>query len=263
MKLSNQWLQRQTKLGEQRFTSRQTRLREFKSPSQFLRKIMNIKYIIIHHSALNSLEFDPQFDVINNGHKERNWGTVSKPIYAKKSKRGYYVQYHYFIESNGKVKRGRGENEVGWHCGHWKTNKSSIAICLAGNFDEELPTKEQKESLTNILKDLKLAYPNAEIKYHRDIKPTHCPGLRISKDWAKNLILNDNNMRYVKSETKEQYLLDDRLMIGLNIGDESELIILIARGLTEAPAPITDEELCEYEIYPLVRKSRFRDLLGF
>jgi len=165
-----------------------------------------IKFIILHHSALNSLEFEPQFDIINNGHKRKNWGDKQNPVYAKKSQLGYYIQYHYFIESSGIIKMGRKENEIGWHCGNWEANKSSISICLAGNFDQELPTEEQKKSLTKLLKELKLKYPKAEIKGHRDFVATHCPGLKIADDWANNLINNNNKMKLIgNNKTKNQF----------------------------------------------------------
>lgn len=82
--------------------------------------------------------------------------------------------------------------------------------------------------------------------------------------------LNNNvkNMRYVK-DGNEQYLLDDTLKIALNIGDSSELAVLSAKGIG-LPATIASAELAGYEIYPLVRKSRWaekikeiKDLTGF
>jgi len=79
-----------------------------------------MRYLVIHHSALLTDKFPEQFEIINNGHRARNWGTKSKPVYAEKSSYGYYVQYHYFIEKDGKFRYGRSDGEIGWHSGNWK-----------------------------------------------------------------------------------------------------------------------------------------------
>ena len=178
---------------------------------------MKIDYIVIHHSAISIMDFFEQFDVINRGHKNKNWGNPTKPIYAKKSDLGSYVQYHYLIEPDGEVKAGRTEKEVGWHAGVWKINNSSVAICLSGNFDKDLPTGQQEESLRKLLVILKRNYPNAEIKYHRDFKNTHCPGNKIKDNWAKNLISNNKNMFVKKAGDYKVYaLFGDSALIHFN-----------------------------------------------
>ena len=77
-------------------------------------------------------------------------------------------------------------------------------------------------------------------------------------------------MDYVIDEKNEQYLLDDDLKISLNIGDKEELLALQERGLPKQPRNVSNSYLKGYEIYPLVRKSRWgeliktlRDLSGF
>lgn len=228
---------------------------------------MNIEKIVIHHSALNSLGFPEQFGIVNNSHRFRNWGNKNTPVWAKKNSLGFYIQYHYFIERDGTEKIGRTENELGWHSGNLEVNNSSLGICLAGNFDEELPTKKQEECLINLLKELKVIYPDAEIKHHRDIKPTHCPGLKISKDWHKKS--NNNNMQYVINEKQEQFLLYDELNMALNIGDPEELEKLKEVGLQNQPKEVKNSVIDKYTIYPLFTKQRgaeeikkLRDLLG-
>ena len=112
---------------------------------------MEIKYIIIHHSAVSREKNSEQFDAINNYHKSKGWGMIG---------------YHYLIEPNGKIKVGRMENQHGAHC--IGCNHNSIGICLTGYFDIEYPTEEQEKSLRNLLVDLLKEYKGAEIKYHRD-----------------------------------------------------------------------------------------------
>ena len=70
-----------------------------------------------------------------------------------------------------------------------------------------------------------------------------------------------NTMRYVIHD-KEQYLLEEGLMIALNIGDEKELARLITRGLEGRPESISKKELDKYLIYPLVEKQRLGDIFG-
>ncbi len=146
---------------------------------------MEIKYIIIHHSAVSREKNPEQFDAINNYHKRKGWGMIG---------------YHYLIEPDGEIKVGRMEGQSGAHCiGH---NYDSLGICLTGNFDIEDPTKEQEKSLKILLLDLLEGYKNAQIKYHRDFANKTCPGKLISDNWAKNLIRNNNTSMIIKKENE-------------------------------------------------------------
>ena len=137
----------------------------------------NIKYLILHHSASSK---STKIEQVSNWHKNRNWGTASSPIYAKKSSLGSYCQYHYFLDDKGWSK-GRKESEVGWHCGDRIINNSSISICIAGNYEKERINKKTLELLRIKILYLKKKYniPNSKIVGHRDIKPTACPGKNL------------------------------------------------------------------------------------
>ncbi len=74
------------------------------------------------------------------------------------------------------------------------------------------------------------------------------------------LIFNSKTMRYVIYKNKEQFLVDDVLKIAFNIGDEQERMILKERGLQGEPQTINS--LIGYQIYPLVRSERLKDLFG-
>ena len=90
------------------------------------------------------------------------------------------------------------------------------------------------------------------------------------EDWTKHSIatafvlldLNKNMIYKMNPVTGEQYLLEDGLMIGFNIGDNIELDILKSRGLNEQPSAISEAELKNYKLYPLVNKDRLGDLFG-
>lgn len=208
------------------------------------------KIVTLHHSAISRKDLYEQFDAIKKGHIARGFGDIG---------------YHHFIEPVGKRKKGRPEYMDGAHCyGH---NRNNIGICLGGNFSIEYPTREQEIELCKLLVELDDRYI-IEIKHHRDFKATQCPGNLLSKEWHKDLISNNKKMKYVIDEKNEQYLLDDELKIALSIGDEIELKELQKRGLKGQPSNVNN--IKEYEIYPLVRKSRWsrliktlKDLSGF
>jgi len=71
--------------------------------------------------------------------------------------------------------------------------------------------------------------------------------------------LRQNKMKYV-IVGQEQYLLDDNLKIAFNIADEQELAFLQQKGIGLEPTPINNVD--DYDIVPLVRQSRLKDILG-
>ena len=94
--------------------------------------------------------------------------------------RGYIdIGYHYYIEMDGSIHKGRPESKIGAHCLY--RNKHSIGICYEGGLDEygiptDTRTEAQKRSLMKLLKELKADYPNAVIMGHREFDPTRtCP----------------------------------------------------------------------------------------
>lgn len=146
-----------------------------------------INKIIVHHSAGSASE---TFEMVNQLHKAKNWGTKTKPIYAKKSSLGYYAQYHYFIDLQGKVHQARNEEETGWHSGNSKMNNESIAVCLSGNFNINLPKDNQVDVLKKLLSDLLKKYnlKPEDIIPHKGVIKTECYGNKLSMTWASDLI---------------------------------------------------------------------------
>lgn len=101
----------------------------------------NIKYLIIHHEAPPTVVSGDRFDIVDQYHKSLGWNGIG---------------YHYFIEKSGMVKQGRQDNETGAHTkGH---NDDSLGICLAGNFDLEMPTDNQIKALKDLLKNKMAQY---------------------------------------------------------------------------------------------------------
>jgi len=149
-------------------------------PSSILKSLNSIKLssrwkkIVIHHSAT------PTDDAMN----------MHRVHKARGMKNG--LAYH-FVISNGSRKAKDGEIHVG---GRWKgqldgghmkqssLNKTTIGICLIGNFELRSPSKSQLNSLEalcrNLMKSRKISYSN--ITTHKILHPNHtaCPGKYFS-----------------------------------------------------------------------------------
>ncbi len=80
--------------------------------------------------------------------------------------------YHFYIRKSGYRHSFRPLNTMGAHAKGY--NRNSIGICYEGGLDnngkpKDTRTKEQKEALVKLLKELKQMFPNAEILGHRDL----------------------------------------------------------------------------------------------
>jgi len=192
---------------------------------------MEIKNIFIHHSASLRSGNSKQLSAINNYHYQKDWGNKTGIVRCKASSLGYYVQYHYLIEPSGEIIQTAKENEIRWHAGDY--NATSLGICLTGNFDVETPTGEQERQLRALLLELVKRYPNAKIRYHREVAPKSCPGNLIPDDWAINLIKNKtmSNVKLVKNgneygffvpASNEVSLIDKGMNFGMDIPTAGE-----------------------------------------
>lgn len=141
--------------------------------------------IIVHHSA--AVDPTPQFDAINQWHKDRDFLLSSL---------GFYVGYHYVIEKSGELRTAKNENEEGCHT--IGQNLQSIGICLAGNFDIEIPTNEQIATLGDMLVSITGRYmldPH-EIYPHRAFQQKDCYGTRLGDDWARSVYFDHEIKRF-------------------------------------------------------------------
>lgn len=131
------------------------------------------KYIIIHHTASDF----GKATLINRVHEDRGFW------------RG--IGYHFLID-NGTLGKGDGQIEVsprwikqmsGAHCKAGGMNETGIGIALVGNFNNDLPTRSQMESLAYLLQTLSRHYQisSAKVMGHRDVTgaATDCPGKRF------------------------------------------------------------------------------------
>jgi N-acetylmuramoyl-L-alanine amidase len=129
------------------------------------------KYIVIHHSASDS----GNEAVFDREHKDRGW-------------RG--VGYDFVIDNGEGGPDGRVEVTFRWeqqiegaHAGNDEYNQYGIGICLVGNFDRDLPTAKQMDSLVALVNYLqkRCDIPTDHILGHCHVRigGTHCPGLRF------------------------------------------------------------------------------------
>lgn len=133
-----------------------------------------IKYLVIHHSKnRNSLESIKELHVNIN-----NWEDIG---------------YHWLIDGEGTLLKGRDEKFQGAHV--FSFNKNSIGICLIGNFDIKRPSKNQILTLQWLLQKKMREYliPAENILGHRefpDVKKS-CPGKFVNMDEIRKLVKNN------------------------------------------------------------------------
>ena len=134
--------------------------------------------IILHCSATREGQ-DIKAKTIKQWHKDRGFDDIG---------------YHYVIDLDGTIEKGRDESLVGAHCkGH---NATSIGICYVGGCDKNMKPKdtrtpEQRRSMLSLVRKLvnKYKIPVTQIWAHHDFdKHKACPSFDISefrKDYIK------------------------------------------------------------------------------
>jgi hypothetical protein len=124
--------------------------------------------VVFHHSASRRSTTREEI---------RKWHTQPPP-----NGRGWVdVGYHYVIEADGTIKRGRELHLMGAHA---PPNAGRIGVCLTGNNCE--PGEEwnaaQIASAIELLGPLEVVFPGIDHAGHRDVcEPGHtiCPGLDV------------------------------------------------------------------------------------
>ncbi len=138
------------------------------------------QWLIVHHTATK--RDGTTFKAVDRYHKSLGWGKIG---------------YHYFIESDGTLHRGRKDNEVGAHTKQSSMNYKSLGICLAGNFDVELPSEAQVATLTKLLREKSREYnidPSRILPHRHYATYKSCYGTKLRDGWAREL-LNSNQTK--------------------------------------------------------------------
>lgn len=135
---------------------------------------MNPNKIILHHSLTKDNE-TVNWQAIRKYHKGLGWNDIG---------------YHFGIELIGdkyEILLGRLMTEVGAHTKG--QNKSSIGICLVGNFDEKPPPREQWDLAVKLVVSLcGILYITGKSVYgHREFASyKSCPGRAFSIERFRN-----------------------------------------------------------------------------
>ncbi|MBR5351616.1 MAG: N-acetylmuramoyl-L-alanine amidase [Prevotella sp.] len=89
------------------------------------------------------------------------------------------IGYHYYITRDGRIHKGRPEEQVGAHCKNH--NRHSIGICYEGGLDAsghpaDTRTAAQRASLHALVHSLRRDYPQALVVGHHTLNPQKaCP----------------------------------------------------------------------------------------
>ena len=100
------------------------------------------------------------------------------------------IGYHFLIKLDGTVEEGRPINKIGAHVGGH--NRDSIGIAYVGGMDKNMEewidtrTEQQKDSLFNLLMDLKFGFPDAIVYGHNDFTDKKvCPCFNAKEEYKE------------------------------------------------------------------------------
>lgn len=137
--------------------------------------------IFVHCSAtqpswMAAASLSAKVNEIDRWHRERGFGRIG---------------YHWIIDRNGEIAKGRAETEIGAHAK--PHNTGSIGICLIGGHGssendafEANYTPEQNLALRNLIDDIKARTKITKIRGHNEVAAKACPGFRV-KRWLNQL----------------------------------------------------------------------------
>ena len=132
-----------------------------------LQKRTKTDMIILHHRAGNG-----DVEGIDKIHKNQGWTCIG---------------YHFYVRKDGSIYRGRKEDTVGAHA--YGSNYTSIGVCAEGNFETDIMSETQKNSIKELVAYLKNKYNITTVKRHKDVNATACPG----KNYPFDEIVDNSN----------------------------------------------------------------------
>lgn len=134
----------------------------------------NIDRIVIHCTATKEGVHFTASD-IDRWHRDRGWSEIG---------------YHFVINLDGTIEKGRNEAKIGSHVrGH---NTGSIGIVYVGGLDgngrpKDTRTPSQKSAMKGLVEQLLEAYPGADVLGHRDHPGVakECPCFSVRDWWSE------------------------------------------------------------------------------
>ena len=154
----------------------------------------NIQVYVVHHTAVSLGKAPTQLYAVNRYHRDKDWGGGWKQ--KQPSSLGWWVGYNYFIDGDGELTKCReiGEEtlaQTGLNC-DTEERCTAVSICLAGNFNNDLPNAKQRATLRKLISELEEKYPGIRTKFHRDVQANRtCPGNLYTHDYHKNVVLKE------------------------------------------------------------------------
>lgn len=136
---------------------------------------------IILHCAATKEGIDYKAADIKKWHLNQGWSDIG---------------YHYIIDLNGTVEKGREESLVGSHC--INHNSNSVGVCYIGGCDvnnkpKDTRTNKQKESMYKLVDNLMWKYGLTieQVHCHNEYAAKACPSFKIDQfrkefsEWLK------------------------------------------------------------------------------
>lgn len=85
------------------------------------------------------------------------------------------IGYHYVIDLDGTIRKGRDESLIGAHCTGYNAHSIGVSYIGGVKTDGKTPkdtrTEAQKTAMARLVKELLAKYPGAKVKGHRDYSP--------------------------------------------------------------------------------------------
>ena len=133
----------------------------------------HISYLILHCSATREGK-DFKVADVDRWHRQRGWRCIG---------------YHYVIELDGTVRKGRREGFTGAHCKGY--NSRSLGICYIGGLSaddhpKDTRTPAQLQAMQDLLRFLLRKYPDALVAGHNQLAPKACPSFDVPR-WAASI----------------------------------------------------------------------------
>ena len=120
-----------------------------------LAKRNKIDMIVLHHADASTCS--PKD--IHWWHVRQNWSGIG---------------YHYFVNKQGVIFKGRPDNVIGSHAKGYNSN--SLGICFEGRYNKEIMPEAQMKAGKELVAYLKKKYGIKDVKRHKDLMATDCPG---------------------------------------------------------------------------------------
>ena len=156
-----------------------------------LTKRTKTEIIVLHHAAAKSCTAQQ----VHQWHLNQNWSGIG---------------YHFFVSRDGQIFRGRPEDTVGSHAKGY--NSKSIGICFEGDYTAQTMPKAQLEAGKELVAYLKDRYKITNIKAHKDLMATSCPG---------------NNFPFNEIANAKQSVVEENLVLAFQkvaIADDKTLL---------------------------------------